>query len=101
MPFAARAQKPAISVIGFLSGASPAQWPTNVAAFRHGLTEAGFAEGKNVASEFHWAEGHYDRLPVLVAFPVCDAYRPVGERAGTHPRRIVSDAGCARQGNLL
>ena len=66
-PFAARAQNSAIPVIGFLSGQWPGPWDTYVAAFRNGLGEAGFVEGKNVAIEFRWAEGRYDRLPALAA----------------------------------
>jgi putative ABC transport system substrate-binding protein len=64
-PVAAHAQKSATPVIGYLSLASPAQWTPYVAGFRKGLTEAGYVEGKNVAIEFRWAEGHYDRLPAL------------------------------------
>src|SRR5438552_2088910 len=66
-PLAAHAQNSPAPVIGFLGSASPAQWVPFVAAFRKGLNETGYVEGKNVAIEFRWAEGHYDRLPALAA----------------------------------
>jgi putative tryptophan/tyrosine transport system substrate-binding protein len=66
-PFAAGAQQPAMPVIGFLNGASPGGYQHYVAAFRDGLKEGGFIEGQNVAIEFRWAEGHYERLPELAA----------------------------------
>jgi putative ABC transport system substrate-binding protein len=66
-PFGARAQKSASPVIGFLGSSSPAPWASFVAAFRKGLNETGYVEGKNVAIEFRWAEGQYDRLPALAS----------------------------------
>jgi putative tryptophan/tyrosine transport system substrate-binding protein len=67
-PFAVRAQKPAMPVIGYLSAGSPNFSPlSTLAAVRQGLNETGYVEGKNVAIELRWAENHYDRLPALAA----------------------------------
>jgi putative ABC transport system substrate-binding protein len=66
-PFAAHAQQPAMPVIGFLHSGSPKPNANLVAAFRNGLNEAGYVDDKNVAIEFLWAGGRYDRLPELAA----------------------------------
>src|SRR5215471_2984263 len=64
-PIAAQAQQAAMPVIGYLSGATFETMRDYVAAFHRGLADAGFAEGRNLAIEYRWAEGHNDRLPAL------------------------------------
>jgi len=64
-PIAARAQQSAMPVIGVLGSATAGEWAPSVAAFLRGLSESGFAEGRDVAIEYRWAENQYDRLPSL------------------------------------
>jgi putative ABC transport system substrate-binding protein len=66
-PRTARAQRPAMPVVGFLNSETPDLFAYLVRAFRQGLGQSGFVDGDNVAIEFRWAHGQYDRLPALVA----------------------------------
>jgi putative ABC transport system substrate-binding protein len=66
-PVAARAQQPAMPVIGFLGSETPELWARRLRAFHQGLGETGYVEDRNVTIEYRWAEGHNDRLPALAA----------------------------------
>src|ERR1700736_6037268 len=66
-PLAARGQQPAMPVIALLNGSTADASAGNATAFRKGLSEMGYLEGRNVTVEYHWISGQYDRVPGLVA----------------------------------
>jgi putative ABC transport system substrate-binding protein len=94
-PLAARAQQPALPLIGYLHSASPEPNAHLVAAFRQGLKEAGFVEGQNVAIEYRWADGRYERLPALAADLVSRQAAVIVTQGGTVSVRAASAATAA------
>jgi putative tryptophan/tyrosine transport system substrate-binding protein len=66
-PLAAHAQQPALPVVGFINGGTADTSAGRAAKFRKGLSETGYTEGQNVVVEYHWLDGHYERLPALLA----------------------------------
>jgi putative ABC transport system substrate-binding protein len=91
-PLAAGAQQTTVPVIGYLNGASAAQFPNLLAAFRKGLTETGYTEGHNVTLEYHYADGQYDRLPSLAADLVSRQVSVIVATAGTPTIRAAKTA---------
>ena len=95
-PLTARAQQAAMPVIGFMNTASPGPFANLVAAFRKGLEETGYVEGRDVMVEYRWAEGRYDRLSAFAA----ELVRGVagGFNSRRHPYSSSQLLGCAQRG---
>ena len=117
-PFVARAQQPAMPVVGFRSTTSAAPFAHLIAAFRQGLQEVGYVDGRNVVIEYRWAEGQYDRVRALaldlvqrqvavivttggetsaIAAKAATTSIPIVFNTGTDPVRIGLVASLARQ----
>jgi putative ABC transport system substrate-binding protein len=90
-PIAARAQQ-SVPVIGYLNGASAAEFPHLLAGFRKGLSEIGYVEGRNVTIEYRYADGRYDRLPALAADLVARKISVIVATAGTPTIRAAKAA---------
>ena len=86
------AQHKAIPVIGYLGVAAPGPYDPRMAAFHQGLSETGYVGGQNVAIEYRWAEGHYDRLPALAAELVGRKVDVIVASGGPPPARAVKNA---------
>ena len=91
-PLAARAQQPTMPVVGFIHILSPENVPHFVPAFRQGLKEAGFVEGQNIAVEYRWAHGQYDRMPELAADLVSRQVAVIAALGGEPSPQIVAAA---------
>jgi putative tryptophan/tyrosine transport system substrate-binding protein len=91
-PWAVRAQQKPPPVVGFLAIAAPAPFAPFVAAFREGLRETGYVEGRNVVIEYRWAEGRWDRLPELAADLVARKVDVITTAGGLIAARVAKEA---------
>jgi putative ABC transport system substrate-binding protein len=91
-PLAARSQQPAMPVVGFVNAGSPEAAARRTTAFRKGLNETGYVEGQNVAVEYHWLEGQYDRLPAVMADLVRRRVAVIATPAGNYAAQAAKAA---------
>ena len=91
-PLIARAQQNTLPVIGLLSPGSPETFVRNLEAFRQGLAEAGYVEGRNVVTEYRWAQGQLDRLPTLAAGLVWNKVSVIAVLGGSDAARAAKNA---------
>src|SRR4051812_4474213 len=91
-PSVVRAQQKGMPVIGYLNGTTPEANAPMLAAFRQGLSETGWVEGRTVAIEYRWAEFHYDRLPALAADLVSHKVNVIAASGGTDEALVAKDA---------
>jgi ABC-type uncharacterized transport system substrate-binding protein len=91
-PLTARAQQTALPIIGYLSTGTSAGFASLVAAFRHGLNETGYVEGRNVTIEFRWAEGHEDRLPGFIDDLISHQPSVIAATGGSAPALVAKAA---------
>src|SRR5215831_1974797 len=91
-PLAARAQQPAMPVVGYLQSGAPGPSASYLAALRRALSETGHVEGQNFTIEYRWAEGNYDRLPALAADLVCRKVDVIATGGGPPAAVAAKDA---------
>ena len=91
-PFIARAQQPELPVVAFIHSGTANALARYAAAFRKGLSEAGYTEGQNVTVEYHWLEGHYERLAALLADLIRRRVAAIATPGGTDAARAVKVA---------